>query len=93
MQRNLKRLAAVGLVAIVSAATAILLGGDGPDEPVSEPSREATADTVRSVALRRCRDRGEAALTDTACRDLWSENRRRFFGSRSEGTSPWPEGR
>ncbi|PZR36676.1 putative entry exclusion protein TrbK-alt [Caulobacter segnis] len=73
---------AIGL----AAASWILIGVvvvavRGRHEPPPPPSA-APAVAERDDQLGRCRDLGEAAQDDDACRRAWAVARARFFGER-----------
>ncbi|MBI1687044.1 putative entry exclusion protein TrbK-alt [Caulobacter hibisci] len=72
---------AIGL----AAASWILIGVlvvavRGRHEPLAPSAAVAVAE--RDDQLGRCRDLGEAAKEDVACRQAWAAARARFFGER-----------
>ncbi|MGO4830683.1 putative entry exclusion protein TrbK-alt [Rhizobiaceae sp. 2RAB30] len=86
-------IAVLGLGTAMTAAV-MAVRGDGTwngmeDTPVQNhhhPGSEAD----RSE-LSRCRELGMTAAADAACRKVWAENRRRFFGSDRPERPPSPK--
>lgn len=68
---------------LTAAISALRSGGDGPEDApairLRDPGGETALALPRSSELARCRDIGQAALDDAACRKAWAESRRRFF--------------
>ncbi|AYV47540.1 hypothetical protein CFHF_06450 [Caulobacter flavus] len=67
----------------LSAGAWILIGAvvvtlHGRPAPVAAPA--AVERVQGDAALARCRDLGEAAAGDPACRAAWADARARFFG-------------
>ena len=85
--RQLTRIAAVGLIALIVALT-IVRSRHGEQAVVLEPLEHRDAETL-AEELARCRTitSGETALLET-CRRAWAENRRQFFGSARPPQSP-----
>ncbi|TFV39111.1 putative entry exclusion protein TrbK-alt [Bradyrhizobium niftali] len=72
-------------VFVVTACTIQLRGGDGPPPP---PKAEQTMDATSSD-LARCRSvTAEEAAGYQHCKQVWAENRRRFFGSKDGAALP-----
>ncbi|WP_286198672.1 putative entry exclusion protein TrbK-alt [Mesorhizobium sp. BR1-1-16] len=59
---------------------------DAPAVRILDRDHNRPADPLRA-SLRHCRDIGEAATRDPACLKAWAENRDRFLGQVSPGTS------
>jgi conjugative transfer region protein TrbK len=71
-------------VLVVTACTIQLRGGDGPPPPKAEQTTDAT-----SSDLARCRSvTAEEAAGYQHCKQVWAENRRRFFGKKNGPTDP-----
>jgi len=72
-------------VLVVSACTIQLRGGD---EPHALPKAEQTTDATSSE-LARCNSvTAEGAAGYQHCKQVWAENRRRFFGKKNGPTDP-----
>jgi conjugative transfer region protein TrbK len=85
--KRLPIVAAAGSVMLVMAACAIRLRGDG-DETASNSASPQTTGTLAS-SLARCRTvTPEQTATYDHCRQIWAENRRRFFGQKGSATDP-----
>jgi len=85
--KRLPVVVAAGSVMLVMAACAIQLRGDG-DESASNSAGPGTMGTLAS-SLARCRTvtpRQTAAYDH--CRQIWAENRGRFFGQKGSATAP-----
>jgi conjugative transfer region protein TrbK len=89
--KMLARLGAVVFVGIAITVTVVELTRtpDAPEVGVLDRDHIRPADPLRA-SLRRCRDIGEAAARDPACRKAWVENRDRFLGQGSSATSASP---
>jgi conjugative transfer region protein TrbK len=86
------RLAAMALVGLAIAATALRLGHPGAD-PAAVPSLSPAAveaDPVRAELIR-CQTLGEAGARDAACLRAWAENRRRFLDGIAPAAKPMPK--
>ncbi|MCP2218442.1 putative entry exclusion protein TrbK-alt [Bradyrhizobium elkanii] len=82
--KALSLLTTVGVLA-VAACTIQLRGGDGPPPP---PKAEQTTDATSSD-LARCRSvTAEQAAGYERCKQVWAENRRRFFGKKDGAADP-----
>ncbi|WP_338129097.1 putative entry exclusion protein TrbK-alt [Bradyrhizobium yuanmingense] len=69
---------------VVTACTIQLRGGDGPPQPKAEQRTDAT-----SSDLTRCRSvTAEQAESYQRCKQVWAENRRRFFGKKDGAAIP-----
>jgi len=86
--KMLARLGAVVFVGITITVTVIELTRtpEVPEVGVLDRDHIRPADPLRA-SLRHCRDIGEAATRDPACLKAWAENRDRFLGQVSPGTS------
>ncbi len=84
-----RMIAVVAIGAGLTAATSALHHNDGAEDPPSPHLRDPGGDPSFS-ALVLCRDMGTAALNDAACRKVWAETRRRFFGSDKPERSATP---
>jgi conjugative transfer region protein TrbK len=82
----------IAVLALVAAmtATVMVLRNDGPEEVPSHRLRDPGGEPPHSE-LRRCRDLGVAATDDVDCRKAWTENRRRFLGTREPAAVPTAE--
>jgi conjugative transfer region protein TrbK len=79
-------------VIALSAATWILIGAVvvglwGPKPSMPAPRVEASQ-AKGDAELGRCREMGEAAKDDPACRAAWASARAHFLGSGFEGGRP-----
>ncbi|MCA1358756.1 putative entry exclusion protein TrbK-alt [Bradyrhizobium sp. IC3069] len=82
--KALSLLTTIGVVA-VAACTIQLRGGDRSPPP---PKAEQTADATSSD-LARCRNvTADHAAGYERCKQVWAENRRRFFGKKDGGAVP-----
>lgn len=86
-----KMLARLGAVVFVGTAITITAiertrTPDAPEVRVPDRDNIRPADPLRAT-LRHCRDLGEAATRNPACLKAWAENRDRFLGQLSAGTS------
>ncbi len=80
----LARLGAVIFVAIAITTTVIEMSRrDDPAPFRPAPALQPLADPLRQ-SLRRCRQLGEAAVSDPACLSTWAESRDRFLGRTPE---------
>ncbi|WP_336810152.1 putative entry exclusion protein TrbK-alt [Bosea sp. MMO-172] len=80
--RTYTRVAAIAFAGLAVAVAAMGMMDGSPSEgmKIDPPPRErAIADSQRQL-LRYCRDKGEFALRDPICLQLWIDNRERFFG-------------
>ncbi|WP_442868915.1 putative entry exclusion protein TrbK-alt [Bradyrhizobium sp. CCBAU 25338] len=85
--KRLPIVAAAGSMMLVMAACAIQLRGDG-NEAASNSAGPQTTGTIGS-SLARCRTvTPEQTATYDDCRQIWAENRRRFFGQKRSATAP-----
>ena len=76
------RLIAFGLGALAALAAALEFANRVAPERAAPPA--VTVDQL-GAELARCRTLGlEEVANDTACRQAWVENRRRFFGSSAD---------
>ncbi|MFB6417784.1 putative entry exclusion protein TrbK-alt [Bradyrhizobium tunisiense] len=82
--KALSLLTTIGVLA-VTACTIQLRGGDEPPAlPKAEPTTDAT-----STDLARCRSvTSEETAGYQHCRQVWAENRRRFFGKKDGAAAP-----
>lgn len=76
----LPRLVAAVFLMLALSVAIIELGRDG-EEAGPARSNEAIGESPMQAALQRCQALGEAAVRDTACLDVWAENRRRFLSA------------
>ncbi|WP_082641290.1 putative entry exclusion protein TrbK-alt [Bradyrhizobium yuanmingense] len=82
--KALSLLTTIGVL-IVTACTIQPRGGNGPPPP---PKAEKTTDATSSD-LARCRSvTAEEAAGYQHCKQVWAENRRRFFGKKSDPIDP-----
>lgn len=83
----LARLAAAAFLLVAVVVAIIELGREGEEARNARPTVSATPDPA-GAELQRCQALGEAAVRDSACLEVWAENRRRFLspGSASEGS-------
>jgi conjugative transfer region protein TrbK len=81
--KALSLLATIGVL-VVTACTVQLRGGDDlPRLPRAEPTTEDGSD------LARCRSvTAEEAAGYQHCKQVWAENRRRFFGKKDGAAAP-----
>lgn len=81
---------AIGSAMIAAVAA---LREDGAEETAPTQSLRNPGGEPASNELVRCRDLGMAAARDAACKRVWAENRRRFFGTRESQRviAPKPE--
>lgn len=78
--KPLARLGAIIFVAIAVTAAAIEITRKDEPAPVNPaPVVQPQADPLRA-AFRRCRQLGEAAVSDPDCLSAWSKSRDRFLG-------------
>lgn len=84
------RMIAVLALGAAMTAAVVALRGDGPEEAPAQNLRDPGGEPARSE-LARCRDIGQAALDDAACRKAWAENRRRFFDTARPGEPAQPK--
>ncbi|WP_354122213.1 putative entry exclusion protein TrbK-alt [Bradyrhizobium sp. LA6.12] len=85
--KRLPVVAAAASMMLVMAACAIQLRGDGA-ETASNSASPRTAGALAS-SLARCRTvTPEQTATYDHCRQIWAENRRRFFGQKGGATAP-----
>ncbi|VIO70899.1 hypothetical protein CI1B_34970 [Bradyrhizobium ivorense] len=85
--KALSLLTTIGVL-VVTACTIQLRGGD---EPPALPKTEQTTGTTSSD-LARCRSvTAEETAGYQHCRQVWAENRRRFFAKRAGAAVPGPE--
>ncbi|WP_354115840.1 putative entry exclusion protein TrbK-alt [Bradyrhizobium sp. LA7.1] len=85
--KRLPVVAAAASMMLVMAACAIQLRGDG-DEAASNSAGPRTTGTLAS-SLARCRTVTlEQTATYDHCRQIWAENRGRFFGQKGSATAP-----
>ncbi|MDA9443337.1 hypothetical protein XH98_30470 [Bradyrhizobium sp. CCBAU 51745] len=81
--RALSLLTTIGVL-VVTACTIQLRGGDGPPPPKAEQTTDAS-----SSDLARCRSvTAEDAAGYERCKQVWAENRRRFFGKKDSVAVP-----
>ncbi|RXG85017.1 putative entry exclusion protein TrbK-alt [Bradyrhizobium zhanjiangense] len=81
--KALSLLTTIGVL-VVTACTIQLRGGDGPPPPKAEQMTDAT-----SSDLARCRSvTAEEAAGYEHCKQVWAENRRRFFGKKDGAAVP-----
>ncbi|WP_454645427.1 putative entry exclusion protein TrbK-alt [Bradyrhizobium liaoningense] len=81
--KALSLLTTIGVL-VVAACTIQLRGGDGPPPPKAEQTTDAT-----SSDLARCRSvTAEEAARYERCKQVWAENRRRFFAKKDGGAVP-----
>jgi conjugative transfer region protein TrbK len=85
--KRLPVVVASGSMMLVMTACAIQLRGNG-DEAASKAAGPQTAGALAS-SLARCRTvtPDQTAAYDH-CRQIWAENRRRFFGQKGSATAP-----
>jgi len=82
--KALSLLTTIGVL-VVTACTIQLRGGDDPPPP---PKAEQTTEATSSD-LARCRSvTAEEAAGYQHCKQVWAENRRRFFGKKDGGAVP-----
>ncbi|MGX9431206.1 MULTISPECIES: putative entry exclusion protein TrbK-alt [Bradyrhizobium] len=82
--KALSLLTTIGVL-VVTACTIQLRGGDRPPPP---PKAEQTTDETSSD-LARCRSvAAEEAAGYQHCKQVWAENRRRFFGKKAGAVAP-----
>ncbi|MEK9278636.1 putative entry exclusion protein TrbK-alt [Bradyrhizobium sp. ISRA432] len=82
--KALSLLTTIGVL-VVAACTIQLRGGDESPAP---PKAEQTTDVISSD-LARCRSvTAEETAGYQHCRQVWAENRRRFFGKKNGPTDP-----
>ncbi|UQR64914.1 putative entry exclusion protein TrbK-alt [Bradyrhizobium sp. C-145] len=82
--KALSLLTTIGVL-VVTACTNQLRGGD---EPPALPKTEQTTDATSSD-LARCRSvTAEEAAGYQHCKQVWAENRRRFFGKKDGAAAP-----
>ena len=85
--KRLPIVAAAGSVMLVMAACAIQLRGDGDGTASNSAGPQSTGALASSLA--RCRTvTPEQTATYDHCRQIWAENRRRFFGQKGSATAP-----
>lgn len=85
--KRLPMVAAAASMMLVMAACAIQLRSDG-NEAASNLAGPQTTGTLGS-SLERCRTvTPEQTATYDHCRQIWAENRRRFFGQKGSATAP-----
>ena len=89
--KTFARIGAIMFVAVVITATAVELTRkeEAPQVEFSPADEGSAADPLR-IALRRCRDMGEAATRDPVCLRVWAENRDRFLGRSSAPADAFP---
>ncbi|WP_439396798.1 putative entry exclusion protein TrbK-alt [Bradyrhizobium sp. PMVTL-01] len=81
--KALSLLTTIGVL-VVTACTIQLRGGDNPPPPKAEQTTDAT-----SSDLARCRSViAEEAEGYEHCKQVWAENRRRFFGKKIGAAAP-----
>ncbi|MCC8959840.1 putative entry exclusion protein TrbK-alt [Bradyrhizobium sp. Pear77] len=85
--KALSLLTTIGVL-VVTACTIQLRGGDGPPPP---PKVEQTTNATSSD-LARCRSvTAQEASGYQHCKQVWAENRRRFFAKKSDAAVPGQE--
>jgi conjugative transfer region protein TrbK len=83
---------ALGLIAIVVARVlAALRVHRGQSFAPSAPPAPSLSSDPLARELTRCRAIGLAAADDLGCKAVWTENRRRFFGSSAPDAAPTPQ--
>lgn len=89
--KTFARIGAIIFVAVAITATAVELTRkeEAPKVEFVPAGEGGAADPLR-IALRRCRDMGEAAARDPACLRVWAENRDRFLGRSSAPADAFP---
>lgn len=81
--KALSLLTTIGVL-VVTACTIQFRGGDGPPPPKAEQTTDAT-----SSDLARCRSvTAEQTEGYERCKQVWAENRRRFFGKIDGAAAP-----
>jgi conjugative transfer region protein TrbK len=81
--KALSLLTTIGVL-VVTACTIELRGGDAPPPPKAEQTTDAI-----SPDLARCRSvTAEQAEGYERCKQVWAENRRRFFGKKDGAAVP-----
>ncbi|MET4036654.1 MULTISPECIES: putative entry exclusion protein TrbK-alt [unclassified Bradyrhizobium] len=82
--KALSLLTTIGVL-VVTACTIQLRGGD---DPARSPKAEQTTDATSSD-LARCRSvTAEEGIGYQHCKQVWAENRRRFFGKKDGAATP-----
>lgn len=89
--KTFARVGAIMFVAVAITATAVELTRkeEAPRVEFVPTGEGGGADPLR-IALRRCRDMGEAAARDSTCLHVWAENRDRFLGRSSAPADSFP---
>lgn len=70
---------AIAVGAVLTAVVIWMSAEDLKDREAVGMAPSSVADP-HAAELARCNAMGSAALDDAACRAVWAENRRRFFG-------------